>query len=46
MKNIGNYHGLHVQSNIVLLTDIAYKLDPANLYSVFGLAWFAAHKKT
>ena len=56
MKKLGEYHDLHVQSNILLLADVfenfinmctkIYKLDPAKFLSVPGLAWQAALKKT
>ena len=55
-KNLGDYHDLYVQSDILLLADIfenfrnecigMYKLDPAHLLSTFGLAWQACLKKT
>ena len=52
IKNIGEYHDLHVQSDTLLLTDVfenvrnmcikIYKLDPVKFLSVFGLAWQVA----
>ena len=47
---------MYVQTNTLLLVDVfenfknmcieIYKLDPANFFSAFGLAWQAALKKT
>ena len=55
IKNLAEYHDLHVQGNILLLADVfenfrnmcinIYKLDPAKLRSIPGLAWQAAFKK-
>ena len=55
-KNIGNYHDLYVQSDILLLADAfenfrnkclkIYELDPAYFLSAPGLAWQACLKKT
>ena len=55
IKNLGEYHDLHVQSNTLLLADVfesfrnmclkLYKLDPAKCFSAPGLIWQAALKK-
>ena len=55
IKNLGEYHDLYVQSNVLLLEDIfeklknmclrTYKPDPAKFLSAPGLAWQAALKK-
>ena len=56
MKNLGEYHDLYIQSNILLLADVfenfrnkfikIYELDPAKFLSAAGLAWEPALKKT
>ena len=56
IKELGEYHDLYVQSDILLLADVfenvrnicleIYELDPAKFLSVPGLAWQAALKKT
>ena len=56
LKNLGNYHGLYVQSDTLLLADVLknfrnkcieiYELDPAHFLSAPGLAWQACLKKT
>ena len=56
IKNLGEYHGLHVQCNTLLLSDVfenfrnkcseMYELDPAHFSSAPGLAWQACLKKT
>ena len=56
MKNLGEYHDLHVQSDTSLLADKfenfrdksieIYGLDPAHFLSAPGLAWQACLKKT
>ena len=56
IKNLGEYHDLHVQSDPLLLADLfenfrimfleIYELDPAKFLSAPGLAWQAAFKKT
>ena len=56
LKNLGNYHDLHVQSDTLLLADVLensrnkfieiYELDPAHFLSAPGLAWQAYLKKT
>ena len=55
-NNLGDYHGLYVQSDILLFADVfenfrnmcikVYKLDPARFLSAPGLAWQACLKKT
>ena len=49
LTNLGDYHDLYVQSDILLLADVfenfrnkcieIYELDPAHFLSVPGLAW-------
>ena len=56
IKNLEEYHDLHVQCDTFLLADVfknfrnmcldEYGLDPANFLSVPGLAWQACLKKT
>ena len=56
IKNLGEYHDLYVQSDTILLADVfesfrnlclnTYELDPANFFSLQGLAWHACLKKT
>ena len=56
LKNLGEYHDLYVQSDILLLADDfenfrnkcleVYELDPAHFLSLPGLAWQACLKKT
>ena len=56
IKNLGDYHDLHVQSDTLLLADLfenfrnmcikVYELDPAHFLSAPGLAWQACLKKT
>ena len=55
-KNLGEYHDLYVQSNILLLADVfknfrntclkVYELDPVHFLSLPGLAWQACLKET
>ena len=55
LKNLGEYHDLYVQSDILLLADVfesfrnmcikVYELDPAHFLTVPGLAWQACLKK-
>ena len=55
MKNLGEYHDLHVESDTLLLADVfeniqnmclkTYTLDPANKFSASELAWQASLKK-
>ena len=56
LKNLGNYHDFHVQSDTLLLTDVfdnfrnmyieIYDVDPAHFLSAPGLAWQASLEKT
>ena len=56
IKNLGEYHNLHLRTNVILLTNIFksfrtvcldnYGLDPAHFYTAPGLAWKACLKKT
>ena len=56
LKNIGEYHGLYVQSDTLLLADVfenfrdkcieIYELDPTHFLSVPKLAWQAYLKNT
>ena len=56
LKNQGDYHYLHVQSDTLLLADVfenfrnqcieTYELSPAHFLSAPGLAWQACLKKT
>ena len=56
IKNLGEYHDLYVQSDILLLEDVfenfrdkcidVYDFDPAHFLSAPGLAWQACFKKT
>ena len=56
LKNLGDYHNLYVQSDMLLLADVfnnfrdmclkEYELDPAHFLSLPGLAWQARLKKT
>ena len=56
LENVGNYHDLYVQSDMLLLADVfnnfrdmcikEYELDPAHFLSLPGLAWQACLKKT
>ena len=55
-KNLGDYHDLHVQNDILLLAGVfgnfrnicikVYELDPAHFLSTPGLEWQACFKKT
>ena len=55
IKSFGEYHGLYLKSDILLLADVfesfrkmclkIYQLDPAKFLSAPGLAWQAALKK-
>ena len=54
IKNLGEYHDLYVQSNILLLADVfenfrnmgleIYKLNPTKFVSAPELAWQAVFK--
>ena len=56
LENLGDYHDLHVKSDMLLLADVCnnfrdmcikeYELDPAHFLSLPGLAWQACLKKT
>ena len=56
IKNLGEYHDLYVQSDILLLADVfenfrnkcieIYELDLAHFLAAPGLAWQACLKKT
>ena len=56
IKNLGEYHDLHLKSNTLLLADffenfrklclMIYHLDPVKFISAPGLAWQAVFKKT
>ena len=56
IKKLGEYHGLYVQSDTLLLADVfesfrnkcieIYDLDPAHFLSSPGLAWQACLKET
>ena len=56
IKNLGEFHDLYVQSNMLLLADVfenfrdkcieIHKLDPAHFLSAPGVAWQAYLKKT
>ena len=56
IKNLGDYHNLYNQVDVLLLADVFenfrniciknYKLDPAHYYTTSGLAWDAALKVT
>ena len=55
IKNVGEYHDLYVQNDILLLANVfenfrstcikIYELDPAKFLSAPGLAWQAALKR-
>ena len=55
IKNLGEYHDLYVQSDILLLADVfenfrnkcieIYELHPAHFLSALGLAWQACLEK-
>ena len=56
IKNLNEYHDLHLKIDALLLADIfqslrkmclkIYEVDPAKFISAPGLAWQAALKKT
>ena len=56
LENLGEYHDLYVQSDILLLADVfenlrntclkVYELNPAHFLALPGLAWQAFLKKT
>ena len=55
LKNLGHYHGLYVQSDILLLADVfenfrnkcieIYEIDPAHFLSGPRLVWPACLKR-
>ena len=55
-KSLGDYHGLYVQSDTLLLADVfekfrnmcikVYQIDPAHFLFAPGLAWQTCLKKT
>ena len=56
LKNMGDYHDLYLETDVVLLANVFesfrkvclenYALDPAHFYTTPGLAWKACLKKT
>ena len=56
IRNLGEYHDLHLQTDVLLLTDVFenfrdlcleyYGLDPANYFTVPNFAWDAMLLKT
>ena len=56
LKNMGDYHDLYLETDLVLLANVFesfrkvcldnYGLDPAHFYTAPGLAWKACLKKT
>ena len=56
LKNLGDYHDLHVQNDTLFLADVfenfrnkcteIYELDPAHFLSESGLTWQACLKET
>ena len=56
LKNLGEYHDLHLKTDVLLLSNVFeafrstwlqhYKLDPTHFYTLPGLAWQASLKKT
>ena len=56
LKNIGDYHDLYLETDVVLLANVFesfrkvcldnYGLDPAHFYTAPGLAWKACLKRT
>ena len=56
LNNLGDYHDLYVQSDLLLLADVfenfrkacikTFELDPVHFISLPGLAWQACLKKT
>ena len=56
LKNMGDYHDLYLETDVILLTNAFesfrkvcldnYGLDPAHFYTAPGLAWKACLKKT
>ena len=56
IKNLGEYHDLHLKTDVLLLVDlfekfvetclIYYRLDPCHYFSSLGLSWDAILKMT
>ena len=56
LKNMGDYHDLYLETDVILLANVfesfrkvcldSYGLDPAHFYTAPGLAWKACLKKT
>ena len=56
LKNMGDYHDLYLETDVILLANVfelfrkvcldSYGLDPAHFYTATGLAWKACLKKT
>ena len=56
LKNMGDYHDLYLETDVILLANVFesfrkvcldnYGLDPAHVYTAPGLAWKACLKKT
>ena len=56
IKNLGEYHDLHLKTDVLLLCDLfekfiktcleSYSLDPSNYFSSRGLSWDAMLKMT
>ena len=56
MKDLGDYHDLYLETDVMLLSNVFktfrttcldyYTLDPAHFYTSPGLAWQACLKKT
>ena len=56
LKNIGDYHDLYLETDVIILANVFesfwkvcldnYGLDPAHFYTAPGLAWKACLKKT
>ena len=56
LKNMGDYHDLYLETDVILLANVFesfrkvcldnYGLDPAHFYTAPGLAWKACLKKT
>ena len=56
VKNMGEYHGLYLKSDVLLLADVfeefrktileSYRLDPCHYFPSPGLSWDAMMKRT
>ena len=54
MKSLGEYHDLHLKTDVLLLTDVFerfinwslkyYRLDPCHYFSSPGLSWDVVRK--